>query len=279
MPGIISNGIDWFRSFGTPTNPGTKTFALAGKVIRTGLVEIPLGTTIRQLLFDIGGGIAGGKAFKAVQIGGPSGGCLCEEHLDYGIDYESLTAAGAIMGSGGLVVLDEDDCMVDVARYFLDFTQKESCGQCSLCRLGSVQMLEILNAITEGKGRIEDIDLLIELGEGIKIGSICGLGQTAPNPVLSTIRYFRGEYEAHILEKKCPARVCRGLISYYIVPDKCKACLRCLRECPVGAIKGGKKEVHVINQDKCTRCGICLSVCPKRFSAVECVPGRLTNGD
>jgi NAD-dependent dihydropyrimidine dehydrogenase PreA subunit len=183
------------------------------------------------------------------------------------------------MGSGGMVVMDDDTCMVDVARYFLDFTEKESCGQCSLCRLGSSQMLEILKSITEGKGKMEDIDLLSELGEAIKIGSLCGLGQTAPNPVLTTIRYFREEYKAHIYEKKCPARVCRELISYHILQDKCEACMICLRNCPVGAIKGGKKEVHVIDQDKCSRCGVCMSVCPERFSAVECIPGRLSEGD
>ncbi|MCL0074108.1 NADH-quinone oxidoreductase subunit NuoF [Dehalococcoidia bacterium] len=278
VPGIILNGIDWFRSFGTPTNPGTKTFALAGKVNNTGLVEIPLGLTIRELIFDIGGGIEGGKAFKAVQIGGPSGGCLPETHLDYGIDYESLTSAGAIMGSGGLVVLNEDDCMVETARYFMKFTQNESCGKCVPCREGTKRMLEILTRITTGYGREEDIDLLEEVAATVKDGSLCALGKTAPNPVLTTLRYFRDEYIAHICERKCPARVCPPLISYYIVPDKCKACMICLRKCPVEAITGGKKEVHVIDQDKCDRCGVCLSVCPEKFGAVECIPGRLNNG-
>jgi len=275
VPGIIVNGADWFRSFGTPTNPGTKTFALAGKVKNTGLVEIPLGLTIRHLIFDIGGGVEGGKAFKAVQIGGPSGGCLPETHLDLGIDYESLTSAGAMMGSGGLVVLDEDDCLVETARYFMTFIQNESCGKCVPCREGTKRMLEILTRITSGEGREEDIDLLEELATTVADGSFCGLGESAPNPVLTTLRYFRDEYVAHIRERKCPARVCPALISYYIAPDKCKACSICLRKCPVGAITGGKKEVHVIDQDKCDRCGICLSACPKKFSAVECVPGRL----
>jgi len=278
VSGIILNGIDWFRSFGTPTNPGTKTFALAGKVNNTGLVEIPLGLTIRQLIFDIGGGIEGGKAFKAVQIGGPSGGCLPETHLDYGIDYESLTSAGAIMGSGGLVVLSEDDCMVEIARFFMKFTQNESCGKCVPCREGTKRMLEILTRITTGDGREEDIDLLEEVAAIVKDGSLCALGKTAPNPVLTTLSYFRDEYIAHVREQKCLAKVCPPLISYYIVPDKCKACMICLRKCPVEAITGGKKEVHVIDQDKCDRCGVCLSVCPERFSAVECVPGRLNNG-
>ncbi|MCL0056192.1 4Fe-4S binding protein [Dehalococcoidia bacterium] len=278
VPGIILNGIDWFRSFGTPTNPGTKTFALAGKVNNTGLVEIPMGLTIRELIFDIGGGIEGGKAFKAVQIGGPSGGCLSATCLDYGIDYESLTAAGAMMGSGGLVVLNEDDCMVETARYFMKFTQNESCGKCVPCREGTKRMLEILTRITKGDGREEDIVLLEEVAATVRDASLCGLGKTAPNPVLTTLRYFRDEYIAHIRERKCPARVCRPLISYYIVPDKCKACMICLRQCPVGAITGGKKEVHVIDQDRCDRCGVCLSVCPEKFSAVECIPGRLNNG-
>ncbi|MCI2425484.1 NADH-quinone oxidoreductase subunit NuoF [Candidatus Acetothermia bacterium] len=275
VPGIILNGADWFRSFGTPTNPGTKTFALTGKVNNTGLVEIPFGLTIRQIIFDIGGGVEGGKKFKAVQIGGPSGGCLPATHLDYGIDYESLTSAGAIMGSGGLVVLSEDDCMVEVARYFMKFTQNESCGKCVPCREGTKRMLEILTRITSGDGREEDLDLLQEIATTVKDGSLCQLGKTAPNPVLTTLRYFHDEYIAHICEQKCPARVCPPLISYYIAPDKCKACMICLRKCPIGAITGGKKEVHVIDQDKCNRCGICLSVCPERFAAVTCIPGRL----
>ena len=278
VPGIILNGVDWFRSFGTPTSPGTKTFALAGKINNTGLVEIPMGLTVRRLIFDIGGGIEGGKKFKAVQIGGPSGGCLPETQLDYGLDFESLTSAGAMMGSGGLVVLDEDDCMVETARYFMKFTQNESCGKCVPCREGTKRMLEILTRITAGNGREEDLDLLKEVAATVRDASLCGLGETAPNPVLTTLRYFRNEYLAHIRERKCPARVCRPLISYYIAPDKCKSCMTCLRKCPVQAITGVKKEAHIIDQDKCDRCGVCLSVCPKRFSAVECIPGRLNNG-
>ena len=276
---IINKGADWFAGVGTERSKGTAIFSLTGKIANCGLIEVPMGITLREIIFDIGGGIPGGKVFKAVQTGGPSGGCLPVSLLDTPVDFDSLTTAGSIMGSGGMVVTDEDTCMVDLARYFLDFTEKESCGQCSLCRLGSSQMLEILRAITEGKGAMEDIDLLIELGEAIKIGSICGLGQTVPNPVLTTIRYFREEYEAHILKKECPARVCRAFISFRILPDKCEACMICLRNCPVGAIKGGKKEVHVIDQDKCSRCGVCMSVCPERFSAVECIPGQLSEGD
>jgi len=278
IPLIIAHGSEWFASQGTEKSKGTAIFSLTGKVANCGLLEVPMGTMLREIIYNIGGGIPNGKAFKAVQTGGPSGGCLPESLLDTPVDFDSLTAAGSIMGSGGMVVTDEDTCMVDVARYFLDFTQRESCGECSLCRLGTLQMLELLKAITQGEGKPEDIDLLMELGEAIKIGSICGLGQSAPNPVLTTIRYFREEYEAHIYEKRCPARVCRELIFYRILPDKCKACLICLRECPVGAISGGKKQVSVIDQDKCIRCGVCLSVCPERFNAVECVSGRLTNG-
>ena len=276
---IINKGADWFAGIGTEKSKGTAIFSLTGKVANCGLIEVPMGTTLREIVYEIGGGIPGGKAFKAVQTGGPSGGCLPASLLDTPVDFDSLTTVGSIMGSGGMVVMDEDTCMVDVARYFLDFTQKETCGQCSLCTLGTLQMLEILNTITGGEGKPEDIDLLIELGEAIKMGSICGLGQSAPNPVLTTIRYFRDEYEAHIYEKKCPARVCRELISYRILPAKCKACLICLRECPVEAISGGKRQVHVIDQNKCIRCGVCLTVCPERFSAVECTPGQLGEGD
>ena len=275
---IITHGADWFASRGAEKSKGTAIFSVTGKVANCGLVEVPMGTTLREIIYEIGGGISGGKAFKAVQTGGPSGGCLPATLLDTPVDFDSLAAVGSIMGSGGMVVLDEDTCMVDVARYFLDFTQKESCGECSLCRIGTLQMLEILRAITAGEGKPDDIDLLMELGEAIKKGSLCGLGRTAPNPVLTTIRYFRDEYEAHIHEKKCPARVCKQLISYRISPDKCKACMICLRECPVGAIQGGKKQVHIIEQSKCIRCGVCMSICPERFSAVECIPGRLTNG-
>jgi NADH:ubiquinone oxidoreductase subunit F (NADH-binding)/(2Fe-2S) ferredoxin/NAD-dependent dihydropyrimidine dehydrogenase PreA subunit len=272
---IISKGADWFAGVGTEKCK----VSLTGKIANCGLIEVPMGITLREIIFDIGGGISGGRVFKAVQTGGPSGGCLPPSLLDIAVDFDSLATVGAIMGSGGMVVMDDGTCMVDVARYFLDFTEKESCGQCSLCRLGSSQMLEILRTITAGKGKMEDIDLLGELGEAIKIGSICGLGQTAPNPVLTTIRYFREEYEAHIHERQCPSLVCRELISYHILPDKCKACMICLRECPAGAITGGKKQVHVIDQGKCIRCGVCMSVCPERFSAVECTPGRLSEGD
>ena len=275
---VLNQGADWFASVGTEKSKGTAIFSLTGKVANCGLIEVPMGITLREIIFEIGGGMLEGKEFKAVQTGGPSGGCLPAIMLDTPVDFDSLAAAGSIMGSGGMVVLDEDTCMVDVARYFLDFSEKESCGQCSVCRLGSSEMLEILRAITEGRGEADDIDLLIELGEAIKLGSVCGLGQTVPNPVLTTVRYFRDEYEAHIFDKKCPACACRELISYRILPDKCKACMICLRECPVQAISGGKRQVHTIDQDKCIRCGVCISVCPERFGAVECVPGRVTNG-
>ncbi len=275
---IINYGADQFASSGTDKCKGTAIFSLTGKVANCGLIEVPMGTTLRKIIYEIGGGILGGKAFKAVQTGGPSGGCLPAGLLDTPVDFDSLNTAGAIMGSGGMVVMDEDTCMVDVARYFLDFTQKESCGQCSLCRLGTLEMLKILEGITKGEGKPEDIDLLIELGEAIKKGSICGLGESAPNPALTTIRYFRDEYEAHIIDKKCMARVCRSLIYYRISRERCKACMICLRECPAGAIIGGKKQIHSIDQNKCVRCGVCLSVCPKRFSAVECVPGQVNNG-
>ncbi|MBT9165745.1 MAG: NADP-reducing hydrogenase subunit HndC [Chloroflexi bacterium] len=275
---IINKGADWFAGIGTAKSKGTAIFALTGKIANCGLIEIPMGITLRQIIYGIGGGIPAGKSFKAVQIGGPSGGCLPEEHLDLSIDFDSLTAAGAMMGSGGLVVLSEDDCMVEIARFFTKFTQNESCGKCVPCREGTKRMLEILTRITEGKGREEDIALLEELATTVKDGSLCGLGQTAPNPVLTTLRYFRDEYIAHISERRCLSKVCPSLISYYIAPDKCKACMICLRKCPVEAIRGAKKEVHVIDQDNCTRCGICLSVCPERFSAVQCIPGRLNNG-
>lgn len=275
VPPIIVKGYDWFSSMGTERSKGTKVFALAGKIKNTGLVEVPMGTTLRKVIFDIGGGVLGNKRFKGVQTGGPSGGCIPLNLLDLPVDYEALTQAGSIMGSGGMVVMDEDTCMVDVARYFLDFTQKESCGQCLPCKFGTKQMFEVLDDITKGKGKPEDIDLLIELSEVVARGSVCGLGQSAPNPVLTTIRYFRDEYEAHINEKRCPALVCKALISYRILPDKCQACLICLRSCPAEAISGGKKQVHVIDQNKCTKCGICLEVCPERFSAVECVSGAI----
>ena len=271
---IIVNGSGWFSSVGTEKSKGTAIFSLTGKTANCGLIEVPMGITLREIIEEIGGGIPGGKAFKAVQTGGPSGGCLPERLLDTAVDFDSLTAAGSIMGSGGMVVMDEDTCMVDVARYFLDFTQKESCGKCIPCRLGTKEMLTILEDLTNGLGKEEDIDLLVELAESIKKGSLCGLGQTAPNPVLTTIRYFREEYEAHIREKKCPAKACKALIAYKINEEKCKACMICLKKCPVSAISGALKQVHKINQDDCIKCGICLEVCPARFGAVECLSGN-----
>ena len=276
VPLILTKGADWFTKVGTEKSSGTAVFALTGKVVNCGLIEVPMGITLREIIYDIGGGVPDGKKFKAVQTGGPSGGCLPVELLDTPIDYDSLNAAGSIMGSGGMVVMDEDTCMVDVARYFLDFAEKESCGQCTPCRLGAKQLLDILEDITQGRGRPEDIDTLIELGEAIHATSVCGLGQTAANPVLSTIRYFRHEYEAHINEGKCPAKACRALISYRINEEKCVGCMMCVKVCPVEAISGGKKKLHVIDQDKCIRCGMCKEKCPAKFGAVECVPGKIS---
>ncbi len=273
VPLIINRGADWFAKMGTEKSKGTAVFALTGKVANCGLIEVPMGATLREIIFGIGGGVAGGKKFKAVQIGGPSGGCLPESLLDTPVDYDSLNEAGAMMGSGGMVILDESTCMVDVAKYFLDFTVDESCGQCIPCRVGTEQMLKILGDICQGRGREGDIDLLVEMGEAIVAGSICGLGQSAPNPVLSTIRYFRDEYEAHIKEHRCPALVCKELITYQIDGEKCKACGLCKKDCPVGAISGAKKEPHIIDQSKCTKCGVCLEVCPDRFGAVICLSG------
>jgi len=271
---IMQRGADWYASYGSEKSKGTKTFALAGKINRTGLIEVPMGISLKEIVHDIGGDIPGGKRFKAVQTGGPSGGCLPVSHLNLPVDYESLTEAGSIMGSGGMVVIDEDTCIVDIARYFLSFTQAESCGKCVLCRLGTKQMLDILENICNGKGKLEDIDLLLDVSKQIKAGSLCALGGTAPNPVLTTIRYFRDEYEAHINEKRCPALVCTELISYYILPDKCQGCGICLRSCPSEVISGGKRMVHVIDQDKCIKCGTCLDVCPDRFGAVVKVSGE-----
>ncbi len=269
VPVIIERGAQWHTSIGTEASKGTAIFALAGKVLNTGLVEVPMGTTLRQVIEEVGGGTAEGKLLKAVQIGGPSGGCLPESLLDIPIDFDSLTDAGAMMGSGGMVVLDEDNCMVDVARYFLDFTQKESCGKCTLCRLGTKQMLDLLEDITKGKGKLEDIDLLIELAEDIKVGSLCGLGKTAPNPILTTIRYFRDEYEAHILEGRCPAVACKDLIAYYILPERCeRSCDACVGSCPVEAIYTGRKQVKVIDQGKCVKCASCVTACPPQYNAV-----------
>ena len=274
VPLIISKGADWFTSIGTAGSKGTKIFSLVGKVNNTGLVEVPMGMTLREIIYDIGGGIRQGKKFKAVQTGGPSGGCLPEGLLDIPVDFDELTKVGSMMGSGGMIVMDEDNCMVDVARYFLAFLAEESCGKCIPCREGIRQMLHILNRICDGQGQTGDIELLEELSEVVRDASLCALGTTAPNPVLSTIRYFRDEYEAHVKERRCPAGVCKALISYYIQPERCQACLRCLRECPVGAITGDKKLVHVIDQDKCTRCGTCLEVCPPRFAAVLIFSGE-----
>jgi NADH-quinone oxidoreductase subunit F len=274
IPLIINNGADFLTSIGTEGSKGTKIFSLVGKVNNTGLVEVPMGITLRDIIYKVGGGIPEGKKFKAVQTGGPSGGCIPEEHLDIKVDFDELAKVGAIMGSGGMIVMDEDTCMVDVARYFLDFLSDESCGKCSPCREGIRQMLKILTNISEGKGREGDIELLEELSEATGDASLCALGRTAPNPVLSTIRYFRDEYEAHINEKRCPAYVCKELISYYIDPDKCKACMICLRKCPAEAIIGGKNQIHVIDQEKCTKCGTCFEVCPPRFEAVKKISGE-----
>jgi NADH-quinone oxidoreductase subunit F len=270
VPQIIRRGGQWFASIGSDGSKGTAVFALAGKVLNTGLVEVPMGTTLRQLIFEVGGGIPKNRRFKAVQIGGPSGGCLPESLLDTPIDFTSLTGAGAMMGSGGMVVMDEDNCMVDAALYFLDFTCKESCGKCTMCRLGTKQMLGILEDITKGQGKIEDIDLLVELGQDMKKGSLCGLGRTAPNPILTTIRYFRDEYEAHILEKRCPALACEELIAYYILPEKCeRSCDACVGSCSVEAIYTGKRGIKVIDQEKCVKCGTCLDACPPQYDAIR----------
>jgi NADH:ubiquinone oxidoreductase subunit F (NADH-binding)/(2Fe-2S) ferredoxin/Pyruvate/2-oxoacid:ferredoxin oxidoreductase delta subunit len=273
VPLIINRGAEWFAGIGTESSKGTKIFSLVGKVNNTGLVEVPMGMTLREVIFDIGGGIPGGKKFKAVQTGGPSGGVIPESLLDTPVDYDELTKVGSMMGSGGMVVMDEDTCMVDVARYFLNFLAGESCGKCVPCREGIYQMLKIMNRICEGKGEEGDIELLEKISEVVRALSLCALGQTAPNPVLSTIRYFRDEYEAHIKGKRCPAGVCKALISYYIEPEKCQACMICLRDCPVGAITGDKNLIHVIDQEKCTKCGTCFEVCPPRFSAVTKLSG------
>ncbi|MBS4539294.1 NADH-quinone oxidoreductase subunit NuoF [Clostridium sp. D2Q-11] len=266
VPLIILKGAEWFRSIGTEKSPGTKVFALGGKINNTGLVEIPMGTSLKEVIYDIGGGIPEGKAFKAVQTGGPSGGCLTSDFIDTPIDFDSLTALGSMMGSGGMIVMDEDNCMVDIARFFLDFTVEESCGKCPPCRIGTKRMLEILEKITEGNGEPEDLDRLERLAENIKTSALCGLGQTAPNPVLSTLKYFRDEYEAHVHEKRCPAGACKSLLAYTIDEEKCKGCTLCAKACPVDAIEGERKENHIIHQDKCIKCGACLDKCP--FGAV-----------
>ncbi|MFC2156012.1 NADH-ubiquinone oxidoreductase-F iron-sulfur binding region domain-containing protein [Acidobacteriota bacterium] len=273
VPLIIDKGADWFTQFGTEGSKGTKIFSLVGKITNTGLVEVPMGITLRDIIYKIGGGIPGGKKFKAVQTGGPSGGCIPEKLLDLKVDFDELAKAGSMMGSGGMIVMDEDTCMVDVARYFIHFLTDESCGKCVPCREGLRQMDKILTNITEGKGKDGDIELLEELSETAIEASLCALGKSAPNPFLSTIRYFRDEYEAHIKEKRCPALSCKELIAYYIDPDKCRACMICLKKCPVDAIDGGKKKIHIIDREKCTNCGTCLEVCPTRFSAVKKADG------
>jgi len=274
VPLIINKGADWFRGIGTEGSKGTKIFSLVGKVNNTGLVEVPMGMTLREIIFNIGGGIRDGKKFKAVQTGGPSGGVIPEKYIDLPIDFDELTKAGSMMGSGGMIVMDEDTCMVDTARYFLNFLADESCGKCIPCREGIKQMLDILTDITEGRGEKGDIELLEEVAAMVKDFSLCALGTTAPNPVLSTLKYFQDEYVAHIEQKRCPAYVCKELVSYYIDPEKCQACMICLRQCPVGAISGGKNQIHVIDQTKCTKCNTCFEVCPPRFSAVRRLSGE-----
>jgi NADH:ubiquinone oxidoreductase subunit F (NADH-binding) len=267
IPIIIEHGPEWYAAIGTENSKGTMIFSIVGKINNTGLVEVPMGITLRKLIFDIGGGIPNGKKIKAAQLGGPSGGCLPAEHLDVPIDYGSLTELGAIMGSGGLVIADEDTCMVDFARYFMHFTQEESCGKCVPCRIGTKAMLSTLERICAGEGRNGDIEYLLELAETIKSSSLCALGQTAPNPVLTTLRYFRDEYEAHINEKRCPAHVCKGLITYSINPEKCTGCMVCLRNCTSSAISGEKQRAHAIDPQRCSRCGVCINLC--KFEAIS----------
>ncbi|HIJ56901.1 MAG TPA: 4Fe-4S binding protein [Deltaproteobacteria bacterium] len=274
VPLIINKGADWFTQFGTEGSKGTKIFSLVGKITNTGLVEVPMGITLKDIIYKIGGGIPGGKAFKAVQTGGPSGGCIPEEMLDLEVGFDELAKAGSMMGSGGMIVMDEDTCMVDVARYFIDFLTDESCGKCVPCREGLRQMAKILTNITQGEGKAGDIELLEELSETAVEASLCALGMSAPNPFLSTLRYFRDEYEAHIKEKRCPALSCKELIAYHIDPDKCTACMICARKCPADAIVGEKNQIHVIDQEKCTNCGTCFEVCPPRFGAVKKISGE-----
>ena len=269
VPQIILRGAEWFSSMGSERSKGTKTFALAGDVKHTGLIEVPFGITLREIIYDVGGGIKDGKGFKAIQTGGPMGGCLCEEHLDLPVDYESLTAAGSMMGSGGLVVMDEGTCMVDIARFFMDFTQEESCGKCVPCRVGTRRILDILNRICEGHGQEGDIELLEMLCREIRTSSLCGLGQGASTPVMTTLKYFRSEYEAHIKEKRCPAKVCKSLISFKVMPETCTGCTVCARNCPTNAISGDRRKAHLIDDDVCVRCGICMQVC--NFNAIEII--------
>jgi NADH-quinone oxidoreductase subunit F len=274
VPLIINKGADWFTQYGTETSKGTKIFSLVGKITNTGLVEVPMGTPLRDIIFKIGGGIPGGKRFKAVQTGGPSGGCIPEELLDLPVGFDELTKAGSMMGSGGMIVMDEDTCMVDVARYFLDFLTDESCGKCVPCREGMRQMLKILTNITQGKGKEGDIELLEALSETAIEGALCALGKSSPNPFLSTLKYFRDEYEAHVKEKRCPALSCKELIAYHIDPAKCQACMICLKKCPAEAITGGKNRISIIDQEKCTKCGTCFEVCPPKFRAVRKISGE-----
>jgi len=274
VPLIISKGAQAFAAIGTEGSKGTKIFSLVGKITNTGLVEVPMGISLRDVIYEIGGGIPDGKAFKAVQTGGPSGGCIPEARLDLEVDFDELTEAGSMMGSGGMIVMDEDTCMVDVARYFIDFLTDESCGKCVPCREGLKQMHKVLTGITEGKGTLDDIELLEELAETAREASLCALGKTGPNPFLSTYRYFKDEYEAHIRDKRCPALACKELIAFWIDPAKCKACLICMKECPEDAVIGAKKTIHVIDQQKCTKCGTCFEVCPSRFAAVVKISGE-----
>ena len=269
VPVILTKGPEWFASIGTEKSKGTKVFALAGKINNVGLIEVPMGTTLREIIYDIGGGVKGGKKFKAVQTGGPSGGCLTEKHLDIPIDYESLAAAGSMMGSGGMIVMDEDDCMVSVAKFFLEFTVGESCGKCTPCRIGNKRLLEILTRITEGRGTPEDLDTLENLAKVIKDTALCGLGQTSPNPVLSTLANFREEYEEHVRDHICRAHKCKALLTYSIDPTKCKGCSSCARGCPAEAIVGEVRKPFVINPAKCIRCGMCLSRC--KFNAINVI--------
>ncbi len=269
VPLIIGGGTDGFASIGTEHSKGTAVFTLAGKIQYPGLTEVPMGTTLRRIVYDIAGGMRNGRQFKAVQIGGPSGGCIPENMIDIPVDFDSLREAGSMMGSGGMIIMDEDDCAVDTARFFLDFTTKESCGKCTMCRMGTVQLLSILEDICAGKAKMEDLEFLSQLAEDVRMGSLCGLGRSAPNPILTTLRYFGDEYKAHILEKRCPSLVCKDLVAYFILPDKCdRACEHCVLVCPTEAIKGGKGEVKTIDQEKCSKCGTCLEVCPPEYNAV-----------
>ena len=274
VPLIINRGADWFTQIGTETSKGTKIFSLVGKITNTGLVEVPMGTPLKDIIFKIGGGIPGGKKFKAVQTGGPSGGCIPEDQLDLPVGFDELTAAGSMMGSGGMIVMDEDTCMVDVARYFLDFLTDESCGKCVPCREGMRQMLKILTNITQGKGKEGDIELLEQLSETAIEAALCALGKSSPNPFLSTLKYFREEYDAHVKDKRCPALSCKELIAFYIDPEKCKACMTCARKCPSNAIISAKNQIHIVDQEKCTKCGTCFEVCPPKFRAVTKMSGE-----